>query len=76
MRTLIKIIISLLIGIVIGVVGTIFVYPFIFPPPQVNESIANIQSKQIIVNGQFIDPNSFRSSPLGKRKYENLFTSK
>jgi len=57
MRTFITIIISLIIGIIIGALGTIFVYPFIFPPPQVNESVQNVQAKLLIANGKFIDPN-------------------
>ena len=57
MRTVITVIISLIIGIAVGVLGTIFVYPFIFPPPQVNESVQNVQTKILIAHGKFIHPN-------------------
>jgi len=45
--------ISLVIGFIVGVILTIFFYPFLFPPPQVNEQIPNKASKRIILQGRF-----------------------
>ena len=50
-------ILGLIVGSAIGVTGTILVYPFIFPPPEVNEQITDAQSKTIIASGHFIHPN-------------------
>ena len=50
-------ILGLLIGTFIGVVITILVYPFIFPPPEVNEQIADVDTKTVIAAGHFIHPN-------------------
>ena len=48
---------GLIIGIAIGVAGTILAYPFIFPPPEVNEQVVNVQAKSVIATGTFIHPN-------------------
>jgi predicted small secreted protein len=48
---------GLIAGVIIGVAVTIVIYPFIFPPPEVNEQISNIKSKRIIASGSFIHPN-------------------
>ena len=50
-------ILGLIIGLAIGIAGTILVYPFIFPPPEVNERIADINSKTRAASGEFIHPN-------------------
>ena len=50
-------ILGLIIGLAIGIAGTIIVYPFIFPPPEVNERIADINSKTLAASGEFIHPN-------------------
>lgn len=57
LKTTLIILISLIIGFIIGVAATIFVYPFIFPPPQVNEMVQNVNLKNKVFTGQFIDPN-------------------
>ena len=48
---------GLVIGTGIGTVVTILVYPFVFPPPEVNEQIADIGAKTVIASGHFIHPN-------------------
>lgn len=48
---------SLIIGIGIGIMITVIAYPFVFPPPVVNEQISNIENKQKIYSGTFIHPN-------------------
>jgi len=50
-------ILGLIIGLAIGIGGTIIVYPFIFPPPEVNERVADINSKTLAASGEFIHPN-------------------
>ena len=50
-------ILGLFIGTCTGVVITILVYPFIFPPPEVNEQVADVASKSVITSGHFIHPN-------------------
>ena len=50
-------ILGLIIGLAIGIAGTIIVYPFIFPPPEVNERIADITKKTLVASGEFIHPN-------------------
>lgn len=50
-------ILGLIIGLAVGVGGTIIAYPFIFPPPEVNERIADINSKTLAASGEFIHPN-------------------
>ena len=35
----------------------LLVYPFLFPPPVVNEQILNMSSKEKVLVGQFIHPN-------------------
>ena len=50
-------ILGLIIGLAIGIAGTIIVYPFIFPPPEVNERIADITKKTLAASGEFIHPN-------------------
>ena len=50
-------ILGLIIGLAIGIGGTIIIYPFIFPPPEVNERVADINSKTLAASGEFIHPN-------------------
>ena len=50
-------ILGLIIGVATGVAVTILAYPFIFPPPEVNEQIVDAQFKDIIASGHFIHPN-------------------
>ncbi|WP_423062746.1 DM13 domain-containing protein [Candidiatus Paracoxiella cheracis] len=46
--------VTLVIGFIIGVALTVIFYPFLFPPPQVNEQIVNMASKMIVAKGSFI----------------------
>jgi len=57
LKTILTILISLIIGFAIGVAVTIFVYPFWFPPAQVNEQVQNVSMKSVYATGLFIHPN-------------------
>lgn len=59
-------ILGLILGTAIGVAGTILVYPFIFPPPVVNEQITDAHLKDIIASGHFIHPNPSDPAHWGK----------
>ncbi len=48
---------GLTLGIVVGVGITIIAYPFLFPPPVLNEKIADVENKEITFSGSFIHPN-------------------
>ena len=52
---------SLIAGIVIGAgagfAAGIISFPYIFPPPEVNETVANKESKQVLATGTFIHSN-------------------
>ncbi|MEM7027248.1 MAG: DM13 domain-containing protein [Pseudomonadota bacterium] len=50
----ISLIIGLIIGAGAGFAGGILVFPFLFPPPEVNETVANKESKREIATGTFI----------------------
>ncbi|NIQ12841.1 MAG: hypothetical protein GTO02_00045, partial [Candidatus Dadabacteria bacterium] len=56
-KLIITAVLSLIVGIGIGILLTVFAYPFIFPPPEVNEQINNIEEKKKIKSGAFIHPN-------------------
>lgn len=62
------IIFSLIIGIGIGIMLTVIAYPFVFPPPEVNEQISNIKNKQLTHSGIFIQPNPSDPVHWGKGK--------
>lgn len=47
---------------------TVIAYPFVFPPPEVNEQISNIDNKQKIHSGIFIHPNPSDPVHWGKGK--------
>lgn len=50
--------IGLLLGIIFGVAGGfaggIFVFPYLFPPPEVNETAGDRSSEQVVARGTFI----------------------
>jgi len=56
-RHLITGLIAFIIGLALGAAITLFAYPFIFPPPEVNEQIADLEQKEKILSGSFIHPN-------------------
>ena len=72
-------IIGVLIGGVLGVVGGfaggIFVFPYLFPPPPVNETVDAQTSANIIATGSFIHANPSDPVHYGKGRvsvYPNL----
>ena len=74
-----NIIIGILIGGVLGVVGGfaggIFVFPYLFPPPQVNEMVDTQTSGEIVASGNFIHANPSDPVHYGKGRvsvYPNL----
>ncbi len=63
-------IIGILIGGVLGVVGGfaggIFVFPYLFPPPPLNEVVASKTSSEIVATGSFIHANPSDPVHYGK----------
>ncbi len=57
MKTFLTIIISLIVGAVVGAGVMFLAYPFVFPPPQVNEVVQNASAKAVVARGVFIHPN-------------------
>lgn len=55
--TLFSGVIGFLIGTVLGTGLTILVYPFLFPPPVLNEKLENPEEKETLLQGAFIHPN-------------------
>lgn len=53
-----NIIISLIIGAIFGVIGGfgagIIAFPYLFPPPPVNEQVTDKESKEVVAAGSFI----------------------
>lgn len=68
MKNFVLISISLIIGIIIGIAGTVFFYPFLFPPPVINEQVQNVAQKQLFATGTFIHPNPADKLHWGKGK--------
>lgn len=66
--------ITFLVGAFAGGATVLFYYPFWFPPAEVNEQIADIDSKQKISAGTFIHPDPSDSTHWGKGGVE-LFQS-
>ncbi|WP_240992193.1 hypothetical protein [Rickettsiella grylli] len=56
-RTMIQTLIAGSIGLVAGFVTMLIIYPFIFPPPVLNEEISHIETKTKVAQGMFIHPN-------------------
>lgn len=63
-------IIGFLIGGVLGVVGGfaggIFVFPYLFPPPPVNESVDSATSSETVATGSFVHANPSDPVHYGK----------
>lgn len=66
MKKILKYFVTLILGVFIGAVGMVFFYPFIFPPPQVNEQVQNVEAKQVIAEGQFTHINPWDPVHYGK----------
>jgi len=72
-------IVGLFMGVVFGVVGGfaggIFVFPYLFPPPPVNESVDAATSINIVASGSFVHANASDPVHYGKGRvsvYPNL----
>jgi len=55
-----------ILGIVGGFAGGIFVFPYLFPPPPVNEVVDGETSKNIVASGSFIHANPSDPVHYGK----------
>lgn len=55
-----------ILGIVGGFAGGIFVFPYLFPPPPVNEVVDSETSKKIVATGTFIHANPSDPVHYGK----------
>ncbi|MDX1513701.1 MAG: DM13 domain-containing protein [Gammaproteobacteria bacterium] len=74
-----NILIGVLLGIILGGAGGfaagIFVFPYLFPPPPVNEVVPEAHSKRVVARGEFIHANPSDPVHYGKGKltlYEDL----
>lgn len=64
-----------ILGVVGGFAGGIFVFPFLFPPPPVNETVNSSTSIEIVASGTFIHANPSDPVHYGKGRvsvYRNL----
>ena len=66
MKAILSYLLALILGMIIGAVGTVFFYPFIFPPPQVNEQIQNVDAKKVVSKGEFVHINKWDPVHYGK----------
>ncbi|MDF1655562.1 MAG: DM13 domain-containing protein [Coxiellaceae bacterium] len=57
MKTFFTAVISLIVGFIIGAAVMLIMYPYWFPPAQVNEIVQDASNKTIIARGEFIHPN-------------------
>lgn len=56
-RTWLYCLITFVAGLASGAFATLLIYPFIFPPAEVNEQIVNAGQKQVVALGLFIHAN-------------------
>lgn len=56
-KTIIRLFIACLIGFLIGLAVMLVTYPFIFPPPILNEKLIDIETRTLVAKGHFIHPN-------------------
>ena len=57
MKTFLYIAIGFIVGIIAGFGAGIIAFPYLFPPPAVNEQIAGKETKTVIATGEFIHAN-------------------
>jgi hypothetical protein len=55
--TLISAIVAGLVGFLAGLIVMLVIYPFIFPPPVLNEKLSYAETKTKVATGMFIHPN-------------------
>lgn len=56
-KSLIGLMIACLLGFLAGLSVMFIIYPFIFPPPVLNEQLSHAETKKKIATGTFIHPN-------------------
>lgn len=56
-QSIIQTLIAGSLGFVAGLITMLIIYPFIFPPPVLNEEISHIETKTQIAHGMFIHSN-------------------
>ncbi len=74
-----NVLIGVLFGIILGGVGGfaagIFVFPYLFPPPPVNEVVLDKENRKVVATGEFIHANPSDPVHYGRGKvsvYEDL----
>ena len=67
-----NIIIGALLGVILGAAGGfaggIFVFPYLFPPPPVNEAVPDQATKKVVARGQFVHANPSDPVHYGRGK--------
>jgi len=53
----VRLLIACLLGFLAGLAAMVIAYPFIFPPPILNEKLIHAETKTLIAKGNFIHPN-------------------
>lgn len=48
--------VAFVLGIAVGALAMLIAFPFLFPPAEVNESVANVDDKTVTATGAFIHP--------------------
>lgn len=56
-KSLIRLTMASLLGFLVGLGVMLIIYPFIFPPPVLNEKLSHAETKTKIATGTFIHPN-------------------
>ncbi len=56
-KSIISLFIASLLGFLVGLAAMLITYPFIFPPPILNEKLVNAEAKTLVAKGYFIHPN-------------------
>ena len=56
-KSIINSFIAALLGFLVGLAAMLIAYPFIFPPPILNEKIVNAEAKTLVAKGYFIHSN-------------------
>lgn len=56
-KNIIRLFLAGLFGFLAGLAAMLIVYPFIFPPPILNEKLVDAETKVLIAKGHFIHPN-------------------
>lgn len=65
-RSVIRLLIACLLGFLAGLIVMLIIYPFVFPPPILNETLSHADTKSVIATGMFIHPNPKDPAHYGK----------